>query len=142
MITRSRRSVLKPSPLDNDAALICWVPFDGGAGTDFSGNQNNAVAVGSPVFTPSDIADAYAMSTGNYFQVTTLGASNPISTNALTAACWLKPNVTTRGDIISVWVNNSIGGSDQFNLLYGLTSGKPQMFVNLGASPHNSGVGS
>jgi hypothetical protein len=62
--------------------------------------------------------------------------------NALTIALWFRPQVTTRGDIITKWQN---GGSadDAFNLLYGLTSGKPQFFVASGSGASaNSGVGS
>lgn len=140
MLTRSRQSVLKSSPLDNDAALIVWIPFAGAAGIDFSGKQNNAVAVSTPVFTPSEMGDSFAMSAGNYFQVTTLGAANPIATNAVTAACWLKPNATSRGDLISVW-GGAGSGTDQFDLLYGLTAGKPQFFTVAGGL-QNSGVGS
>jgi hypothetical protein len=62
--------------------------------------------------------------------------------NAITITLWFRPQVTTRGDIVTKWHN---GGSadDAFNLLYGLTSGKPQFFVSNGAgTTANSGVGS
>lgn len=145
MLTRSRFAALKTSPLDYDPALICWCPFDNGTALDYSGNQNNGVATGTPVFAGSEMGNSYGFTSGNYFSVTTLGNANPIATNRVTVAAWLKPNVTTRGDILSVWAGDGGGGaSDQFVLLYGLTSGKPQMFLlqNGGANVNHSGVGS
>ena len=67
----------------------------------------------------------------------------PISTNSLTAACWLKPGVLTRGDLITKWFNggNSSSG-DQFDLLYGVTSGKPALYVNSGSGAVGGEVGS
>lgn len=69
-----------------------------------------------------------------------IATKNPsITTNRLTVWAWIKPAVTTRGDLVTIWTNG-IAGS-QFNLLYGLTTGKPQFFISTGAANANSGVG-
>jgi len=75
--------------------------------------------------------------------VVTTDSSGAI-TNQLTVSCWLRPAVLTRGDLVTRWTNGVTTG-DRFNLLYGLTSGKPQFYVSTGSfSPPdypNSGVG-
>ena len=65
-----------------------------------------------------------------------------ITTNAVTVCTWLNPSRLTRGDLVTRWVGGASSG-DQFNLLYGLTSGKPQFYVAFGPSGGtNSGTGS
>jgi hypothetical protein len=138
---RSRFTVLNTAPPDNQNGLILWFPFDDGKATDFSGNQNNGIATGTPVFAPSEVGNSYGTSSGNYFSVPTAyrGSDNPITTQRVTVAAWLKPNVLSRSDAVAVWGNNG-SGTDQFVLLHGLTSGKPQFFVNNGG-PVGTGTG-
>lgn len=71
----------------------------------------------------------------------TMAGMPTITTNRLTISAWINPDVLTRGDIITRWNNGGTSG-DQFNLLYGLTSGKPQFFISDGIGTDNSGVGS
>jgi len=63
-----------------------------------------------------------------------------VNNNRITVASWIRPSVLTRGDVVAKWVNGVTSG-DQFNLLYGLTSGKPQFFISSGSSTPTSGTG-
>lgn len=72
--------------------------------------------------------------------------NNPIwsTTGAVSALAVIIPRVLTRGDLITRWNTGGIFNADQFNLLYGLTSGKPQFYVSNNISPFTpvtSGVG-
>lgn len=74
-------------------------------------------------------------------QKVSLGAFRPHANNQVTVAVWLNPAVTSRGDLVTAWLDG-VHTDDSFNLLYGLTAGKPQFFVTNGSSTGNSGVGS
>lgn len=64
-----------------------------------------------------------------------------ISTGFLTLSLWMNPSSTSRGDLVTKW-NNGVATGDQYNLLYGNTGVKPQLYVSSGASTGTSGVGS
>lgn len=66
------------------------------------------------------------------------GNAAAITSNALTISAWVKPSVTSRGDLVTRWTNGV--SASQFNLLYGLTSGKPQFYVS-DTTALTSGVG-
>lgn len=69
------------------------------------------------------------------------GSSGPdVSTNAVTVACWVRPDTLARGDLLTAWQQGA--AFSRWNLLYGVTSGKPQFFVTAGISAVGSGVGS
>jgi hypothetical protein len=55
----------------------------------------------------------------------------------MTACCWFNPAVTTRCDLMTCWVDGGTSG-DRFNLLYGLTSSKPEFFVSSGSASNTS----
>lgn len=63
-------------------------------------------------------------------------ASVPVFVSPLTVSCWCCPGVLTRGDLVTRWVNGGDGtpaaDGDQYNLLYGSTSGKPQFYTAIG----------
>lgn len=49
----------------------------------------------------------------------------------LSVACWVRPGTLARGDLVTRWINGASLG-DQYNLLYGATSGKPQFYFSNG----------
>ena len=59
---------------------------------------------------------------------------------SITAAVAIKPTGTGRGDPLTRWLDGN-AVSDVFNLLMGVTSGKPQLYVRA-TGQQNSGVGS
>ncbi len=67
--------------------------------------------------------------------------SSPAGTNNITVACWVNPAVLTRGDLVTAWNNGATVG-DQFDLLYGLSSGKPQFYISSGLANISSGASS
>jgi hypothetical protein len=60
-------------------------------------------------------------------------SGSPVTTNRITVAAWIRPSVATRGDLVTCWNQGTTGS--QFNLLYGLTSGKAAFFVSGGSAP-------
>lgn len=68
-----------------------------------------------------------------FFSATIDGGAGTIGASVFTASTWVNPSVTSRGDLVTKWVSDG-----EFNLLYGLTAGKPQFFIGSGS---NSGVG-
>lgn len=68
------------------------------------------------------------------------GQPSGITGAILTVDCWIYPSVLTRGDLVASWKNGTTAG-DQFDLLYGLTSGKPQFFVSSGSAFDNTATG-
>ena len=60
---------------------------------------------------------------------------------AFTVGTAIKPAVTTRGDVLTraTALNTT---NDVFDLLYGLTSGKPEFYIGIGTAGFSSGVGS
>lgn len=63
-----------------------------------------------------------------------------ITTQAISLLAVIVPQVLTRGDLVTRWDTGAAAG-DQFNLLYGLTSGKPQVYIQTGGTIQTSGVG-
>jgi hypothetical protein len=61
------------------------------------------------------------------------------NTNRLTVWALMRPDVSTRGDVVTIWGSGADGVS-QFNLLYGLTSLKPQFYISSPSATANSGA--
>lgn len=64
------------------------------------------------------------------------GNINPNINGAFCVMSYFVPNVLTRGDIITRWTNGLT--TSQFDLLYGLTSGKPQFYITDGSATDNT----
>lgn len=72
----------------------------------------------------------------------TVNSPIAVTSGQMSVLAVIVPQVLTRGDLVTRWTNGG-GAGDQFNLLYGLTSGKPQMYGALGGgATWTSGVGS
>jgi hypothetical protein len=79
--------------------------------------------------------------TGSSSHISTSGAA-AITSNKLTVSCWVAPDVTTRGDLVTRWGNGGDAQS-QFDLLYGITSAKPTFYIGPtpAGTPQPAGVG-
>lgn len=143
-----RRPAFKPPPataLNLDDPLTyglvgLWALSEGGGIklTDAAG-LNSIAAVFTGTITWAAGPNGPALKFASVGNNVSLGNAHPIATNAVTVAIWIRPAVLTRGDLVTCWLNGS--GNDQFDLLYGLTSGKPQFFVNTNGGLSSSGVG-
>lgn len=125
--------------------LVGWwftapgVPAAGSRLLDLSGRNHLTLAntaLGDPTWSPTGRGDVSL----NFTSSQAVGLPSTITTNQLTVGCWVNPNALTRGDLITCW---NFGGdsASQFDLLYGLTSGLPQLFVSGGVA-QTSGAGS
>jgi len=122
-----------------------WVPSAGATGfrlVDRSGRSNHGT------LTNMDAASDWVASGGKgaldfdgVNDGVLINSTPPIITNAVTVCLWFNPSRLTRGDLVTRWVSGSDSG-DQFNLLYGLSSGKPQFFTAFTVSGATSGTGS
>jgi len=142
-----RNPINQSAPLNR--GLVAWwrvTPGLSGGGTQFydlrgicpgtlaagvSWNNKSAWGIGSLYFNGGGSAYV-AMPTG----------AAVVSGNNITVAATFSPGVLTRGDICTRWTNGvSDALHEQFDLLYGLTSGSPQFFVSdgTGAGPYSSG---
>jgi hypothetical protein len=66
-------------------------------------------------------------------------AINTVTVDHISVMALIIPGALTRGDLITRWVNGA-GAGDQFNLLYGLTSGKARFYsANTDAGTSHSG---
>lgn len=100
-------------------------------------SPNNGTYSGGYSFQPGPFSGSRAV----LLSFGTISASSVSSgTGQITVSAWIKPNVLTRGDIVTRWVSGL--GASQFDLLYGLTSGLPQFFISNGGATANSGTGS
>lgn len=79
-------------------------------------------------------------STSNYLDGGTR-AINKCTGTQMSVMALIVPAVASRGDVMNRWVNGA-GTGDQFNLLYGITSGKARFYTANGSgSTQNSGDG-
>ncbi len=146
----------------NRGGPVGWWKMDECQGTtinDASGNANTGTLIVGATGSQTSAGTCTASGTTAWYQGKTgkfnsslnfdgtddyvdAGSSNTITSNNITTCAWVKPAVTSRGDIVTRW--NSGVGNSQFDLLYGLTTGKPQFYITDGTAPgiKNSGVGS
>lgn len=112
----------------------CWRAAEGGGSKVFdSSGLKNHLSITSSVWSTGLRGRALL------FSGTPLIASSASrAVKGLTVAAWINPGVLTRGDLVTCWTNGT--ANSQFDLLYGITSGKPQFFVSNGTTYANSGV--
>lgn len=110
------------------------VTWDLGTGTQIA-LANNASGFGwTPTSNPGG-KGSLKFGTSTYATTTFKGSNR----NAVSVACWIIPGTTGRGDLVTCWHNGTTLG-DQFDLLYGLTAGKPQFYISSGSALGTSGV--
>lgn len=120
-----------------------WLPNFGGGGVREAVNGLFFPSSGSVSVTAGEYGVGLSLTAGsNYIDCGAL-ASQVVTTQELSVMAIIRPAVLTRGDLITRWVQGASYG-DQFDLLYGLSSGKPQFYVSNGGSTgiSNSGASS
>lgn len=127
-------------PVFTNIGLVGWWPFSRGL-IDESGHPKQNGRFGGTAYPNIGFFGNSVTFPNSATAIVTCGPSPSLT--KFSVCGWLKPNVTTRGDCITSWTTGSVGGGfEQFNLLYGVTSGKPQLFISDGGSAASSGVGS
>lgn len=91
-ITRSRRQVLKTSPIDNTNGIVGWWTFDDGFATDVSGGNNNGALIGTPPPYPSasQIIGQGLIFDGTNSSITVTHNANLNVGDIFTLSVWLK----------------------------------------------------
>jgi len=132
----SRKRLFRIGNVDNDIGLVGRWTFDGGSLVDVSGNQNHLLANHTaPDFSELPVGGAYSFGTSSkYFDINSANSPISQSVNRVTVCAWWVPSVTSRSDLISVWLGNGSTASDQFVLLSGITANTPQFFVSNGSA--------
>ena len=123
-----------------DGCVGAWAPSLGATGLTL---RDESVYGNHGTLTNMDAASDWVVSGGKVAldfdgvdDVVVCEAPSKVTTNRLTVSCWVLPSVLTRGDLVTCWNNGSI--NSQFNLLYGLTSGKAIFYISDGTG-YNSG---
>jgi hypothetical protein len=132
----AQRSALLPdfnNPL-NRSLLRMWNAADGLQLYD-SLNGTRGTVTGTGIIVGTAGGQAYDNTTSST-DVVDLGVNPKITSTEFTVACLCVPQQLSRSDVFCVWDGGGAAG-DVFDLILGLTSGKPKLFTLSG----NSGDG-
>jgi len=135
LLSSARRRNAGPVP------NLAWWKLNENTGTstaDSTGNGNTGTLTGGASWVSGPNSSS-AVSFSGAQQVSVSSSAAYSGSGFISVCAWLKPNVTSRGDIVTRWTTG-LGGS-QFTLLYGLTVGKPQFYISNGTLPTIIGSG-
>jgi hypothetical protein len=121
--------------------VAAWLPSIGSSVVWEAITSSLDATSGTVGFTGSQHGKGLSLTAASNYVNGGTRAANAVTTQEISVMAIIRPAVLTRGDLVTRWLTGGNAG-DQFNLLYGLTSGKPAFYVTTGGSTQNSGASS
>jgi hypothetical protein len=132
------------SGTNSDPSLVGWWPLSEGSGSSTTNYSPLSVGTGFWAATGGYYAYGNKQTWSGYFDGSTnyvnLGTGLVSSASNISVCTWAYPALNTRGDIVSAW-SGGANANSQFDLLIGITSGKPVFYISNASTAPNSGAG-